>query len=568
MFSLFLMLNFKAQFSYMTKNYDVAILGGGLAGLTLALQTKQANPDASIIILERRDGSAPDAAHKVGESTVELGTHYIREILDLKDYMDEHQLPKHGLRFFFSPQHKNDISKRVELGPRKLLPVPSHQIDRGSFENYLTELCIERGIEVQLGAKASNVDLNYEGHTVHVERAGETKTLNSKWVVDTTGRSGLIKRKLGLKKDIDHAVCAAWFRIKGDLNVDEWSDNKDWNTFLEPGLRRLGTIHFMDKGYWVWLIPLATGNTSVGIVADPAIHPFDTYNKLDKALEWLKVNEPLCYENIEPRKEDILDFKVLKHFALNSEKLYSEERWAVSGESGVFLDPFYSPGTDFISMSNTFISDLITRDLRGEDVSLHTSVYEKTLFAVFNNWVPLYQNKYPMWGATQTMILKIFWDWAIYWSVPTLIFTNEMFTNLSVLKNLFASEDGAGQRFGRLNAQVQTLLTEWVEHDDQAFSDRYIDPFDIGYLKEFHLGLEERYSSRELVQKINSNMVILEEIASEVFRLMSTKIYGTATDLKVDPYTMTLKERPIDNEMGTLARPAIKADVAVMWYYK
>ncbi len=552
----------------MTKNYDVAILGGGLAGLTLALQTKQANPDASIIILERRDGSAPDAAHKVGESTVELGTHYIREILDLKDYMDEHQLPKHGLRFFFSPQHKNDISKRVELGPRKLLPVPSHQIDRGSFENYLTELCIERGIEVQLGAKASNVDLNYEGHTVHVERAGETHILHSKWAIDTTGRSGLIKRKLGLKKDIDHAVCAAWFRIKGDLNVDEWSDNKDWNTFLEPGLRRLGTIHFMDKGYWVWLIPLATGNTSVGIVADPAIHPFDTYNKLDKALEWLKINEPLCYENIEPRKEDILDFKVLKHFALNSEKLYSEERWAVSGESGVFLDPFYSPGTDFISMSNTFISDLITRDLRGEDVSLHTSVYEKTLFAVFNNWVPLYQNKYPMWGSTQTMILKIFWDWAIYWSVPTLIFTNEMFTNLSVLKNLFASEDGAGQRFGRLNAQVQTLLTEWVEHDDQAFSDRYIDPFDIGYLKEFHLGLEERYSSRELVQKINSNMVILEEIASEVFRLMSTKIYGTATDLKVDPYTMTLKERPIDNEMGTLARPAIKADVAVMWYYK
>ena len=551
----------------MTKKYDVAILGGGLAGLTLALQTKQTNPDASIILLERRDGNAPDAAHKVGESTVELGTHYIREILDLKDYMDEHQLPKHGLRFFFSPQHKNDISKRVELGPRKLLPVPSHQIDRGTFENYLTELCVERGIEVQLGAKASNVDLNYEGHTVHVERAGETQTLNSKWVVDTTGRSGLIKRKLGLKKDIDHAVCAAWFRIKGDLNVDEWSDNTDWKTFLEPGLRRLGTIHFMDKGYWVWLIPLATGNTSVGIVADPAIHPFDTYNKLDKALEWLKINEPLCYKNIEPRKEDILDFKVLKHFALNSEKLYSEERWAVSGESGVFLDPFYSPGTDFISMSNTFISDLITRDLRGEDVSLHTSVYEKTLFAVFNNWVPLYQNKYPMWGSTQTMIFKIFWDWAIYWSVPTLIFTNEAFTNLSVLKNLFASEDGAGQRFGRLNTQVQTLFTEWVEHDDQQFSERYIDPFDIGYLKEFHLGLEERYSSRELIQKINENMTILEEIASELFRLMSSKVYGTSMDLKVDPYTMSLKQRPTESEDGVMARASIKENVAIMWYY-
>ena len=552
----------------MTNNYDVAILGGGLAGLTLALQTKQENPSASIVVMERRDGNAPDAAHKVGESTVELGTHYIREILDLKDYMDEHQLPKHGLRFFFSPQHKNDISKRVELGPRKLLPVPSHQIDRGTFENKLTELCIERGIEMQLGAKVTNVDLNYEGHTVQFEQAEKTVTVNSKWVVDTTGRSGLIKRKLGLKKDIDHAVCAAWFRIKGELNVDEWSDNKEWNTFLEPGLRRLGTIHFMDKGYWVWLIPLATGNTSVGIVADPAIHPFETYNKLDKALEWLKINEPLCHKHIEPRKEDILDFKVLKHFALNSEKLYSDERWVISGESGIFLDPFYSPGTDFISMSNTFITDLITRDLRGEDVSLHTSVYEKTLFAVFNNWVPLYQNKYHMWGSTQTMIFKIFWDWAIYWSVPTLIFTNEAFTNLSVLKNLFASEDGAGQKFGRLNVQVQTLLTEWVEHDNQAFSDRYIDPFDINYLKAFHLGLEDRYSSRELIQKINENMTVLEEIAAEMFVLMSSKVYGTPMNLKVDPYAMTLKERPTENELGVIAQSAIKEDVAVMWYYK
>ncbi len=552
----------------MKPTFDIAIFGGGLAGLTLALQTKKMNPDASILVLERREGGAPEAAHKVGESTVELGTHYIREILDLKDYMDEHQLPKHGLRFFFSPQHKNDISKRVELGPRKLLPVPSHQIDRGSFENYLTELCLERGIDVKLGAKVSEVNLDREGHTFSYIQDEKEYQSSAKWAVDSTGRASVIKRKLGLKKEIDHGVCAAWFRIKGELNVDEWSDNEAWSTFLEPGLRRLGTIHFMDKGYWVWLIPLATGNTSVGIVADPNIHPFETYNKLDKALDWLKVNEPLCFEKIDPRKEDILDFKVLKHFALNSEKLFSEDRWAVSGESGVFLDPFYSPGTDFISMSNTFVSDMITRDLAGEDVSLQTMVYEKTLFAIFNNWVPIYQHKYPMWGSTQTMVLKIFWDWAIYWSVPTLIFTNEALTNLMVLKNLFSQEDGAGQRFGRLNNRFQTLLTEWVKYDTEPFSEIYIDPFDINYLREFHLGLEERYSSRDLVAKINDNMTKLEEIASQVFRLMSHKVYGTPMDLKVDPYTMSLLQKPTEVENGVMARPEIVEDVATMWFYE
>jgi len=551
----------------MNKSYDVAILGGGLAGLTLALQTKQAQPSASIILMERRDGGAPEAAHKVGESTVELGTHYIREVLGLKDYMDEHQLPKHGLRFFFSPHQKNDISKRVELGPRKLLPVPSHQIDRGTFENKLTELCIERGIDVILGAKVNDVEFGDTEHTVTYNVNGEDKSVTARWAVDATGRASFLKRKLGLKKDISHAVCSAWFRIKGDLNVDEWSENKEWNTFLEPGLRRLGTIHFMDKGYWVWLIPLATGNTSVGIVADPAIHPFETYNKLDKALEWLKVNEPMCFQNIDPRKDDILDFKVLKHFALNSEKLYSHDRWAISGESGVFLDPFYSPGTDFISMNNTLISDLIKRDMAGEDISLHTDVYEKTLFAIFNNWVPLYENKYPMWGLTQTMILKIFWDWAIYWGVPTLIFINEGFTNLMVLKNLFANENGAGQKFGRLSVQVQTLLLEWSKYDTAQFESRYIDPFDISYLRKLHIGLDEKYASRELVAKVNENVVLLEEIASELFRLMSNQVYGTSMNMKVDPYNMSLKSKPENVENGIVARAEVKEGLAVMWYY-
>ena len=52
------------------ERYDVAILGGGLAGLTLAIQLKRQRPDTSVAVLEKRDGPAPLAAFKVGESTV------------------------------------------------------------------------------------------------------------------------------------------------------------------------------------------------------------------------------------------------------------------------------------------------------------------------------------------------------------------------------------------------------------------------------------------------------------------------------------------------------------------
>ena len=49
---------------------DLTILGGGLAGLSLALQVRQQLPDAKITVLEKRQHPVPEAAHKVGESTV------------------------------------------------------------------------------------------------------------------------------------------------------------------------------------------------------------------------------------------------------------------------------------------------------------------------------------------------------------------------------------------------------------------------------------------------------------------------------------------------------------------
>jgi flavin-dependent dehydrogenase len=552
----------------MKNHYDVCILGGGLAGLTLSLQLKKASPEISILTLEMRSGDAPDAAHKVGESTVELGTHYLREVLNLKDYLDKHQLPKHGLRFFFTPQYKNDISKRVELGPRERLPVPSHQIDRGTFENELVKRSKEMGVDLLLGAKVTAVDLNKEIHTVAYSSDGNKTEITSNWVVDATGRSSFLKRKLGLKKELNHSISSAWFRVKGEIDIDKWSDNSAWNSYLKPGLRRLGTIHFMDKGYWVWLIPLATGNTSVGIVADPKFHPFDTYNKLEKAMDWLKENEPLCHHYLSQKKEDVIDFKVLKHIAHHSEKLFSPDKWAVTGESGVFLDPFYSPGTDFIAMSNTFITDLIVRDVHDEDIHLRTEVYEKTYCSLFNNWVPVYQNKYSLWGLTQTMVVKIFWDWATYWSVPTLLFTNNGLTNIMVLRDLFSKKDSAGQKFGRLNAQMQQVFVDWSEHDTETFTDSYIDPFDMEFLKEFHKGLDDVHTTRELKKEVHDNVAILEHLAAEIFRLMSRKIYGTSMDLKINPYKMSLKEKPQNANDGIAFIDEIRKDVSVMWYYK
>jgi len=553
----------------MQKQHDVIIAGGGLAGLTLSIQLKKANPNISILIMEYRDTIAPVAAHKVGESTVELATHYFREVLGLKDYLEAHELPKHGLRFFFKTNNKGEISNRVELGPRLKLPTPSHQLDRGTFENYLEKHTKELGTEFMLGARVKDVIFSDEGHEVIFNHDGQEKTLKTRWLVDATSRFSLLKRKLKFEKEAPHNVNAVWYRVKGVVDIDEWSDNKQWKNFLAPKLRYLSTVHFMDKGYWLWVIPLGSQNTSIGIVADEDIHPFNTINTYEKAVEWIRKHEPLAATKVCPPKEELMDFRILKHFAHNSGRMYSKDRWACTGEAGAFLDPFYSPGSDFISLNNTWLSDLILRDHEGEDIALRTEVYEKMHYSWFDSWLPLYQDKYNLIGNTKIMVFKIFWDWDIYWSVPCLLFTNKGYTDLLLIKELFVSEGGIGTKFQQLNKIMQDLFIQWQPHEHEIFSNRYIDPFDLAYMRQFQIGIEVQHGRKKLLEQIKSNVKMLEQIAAEIFRHVSNQVNGTPLDMKVNPYTISLTDK-VDTTSDEALAPdaAIKKDVGVMWFYK
>ncbi|MCH2023712.1 MAG: FAD-dependent monooxygenase [Saprospiraceae bacterium] len=555
----------------MKEQYDVAILGGGLAGLTLAMQLKKNQPKISIVVLEMRKNACPDSAHKVGESTVELGTYYLREVLGLSDYLDKNQLPKQGLRFYFSPQVKTEIDKRVELGPKDSLPIPSHQIDRGTFENDLISMLSDLGIDICLGARIKDIEFNKEGHYLYYTNQGISKDLRSNWIVDATGRAAFVKRKLGFEKTLDHNINAIWFRVKGEIDVDNWSENMDWREKLKPGFRRLGTVHFMGKGYWVWLIPLASGNTSVGIVADPNYHDFSELNKFDKAMEWLNINEPLCAEKLNPYRDALMDFRVLKHYAHDSGRFYSTDKWGVVGEAGAFLDPFYSPGTDFIALGNTWVTDLILRDFSGEDIASRSIIYERVHATFFQSWVPIYQNQYSLFGNTQVMVVKILWDWGVYWSIPTLLFTNNGFININILRALFTTRNSLGDRLGKLNIRVQKFFQDWASSENNTHINGYIDFFDIPFLKKMHIEMDIKHSEESLIAKCEENLKVLEEMAAEIFRTVSGRIKGTPEDMKINPYefsfVMSNEELLINaqSEKAIDTRSSISSEMKIMW---
>ena len=86
---------------------------------------------------------------------------------------------------------------------------------------------------------------------------------------------------------------------------------------------------------------------------------------------------------MERRRDDVVDFLKVEDFAHGCERVYSPDRWAITGEAGVFLDPLYSPGSDYITISNTYVTDLIKRDLGGEDVSQLAETYSGGFIGLF-----------------------------------------------------------------------------------------------------------------------------------------------------------------------------------------
>lgn len=417
---------------------DVAIVGGGLAGLTLALQLHREAPGLDIAVLERSHLPPPAAAHKVGESVVEIGAHYLSHTLGLQRLLESTQLRKFGLRFFFDSGNQTDLSMADELGASNYLKVVSYQLDRGRLETDLANMLKDRGVHVMDDCTVKQVDLGRNGgvHEVQYKRDGRDHSARCQWVVDASARFGLLKRQLNLGRPVEHNINAAWFRLDAPIDVDEWSASPAWRQRCNGVQRRLSTNHLVGTGYWAWIIPLVDGRTSIGVVTDPQIHPFSAMNSFEKLSDWLAVQQPLLAARVAAARESLMDFKYLKHFSHDCRQLWSNDRWALTGEAGVFADPYYSPGTDFIAISNTFICDLITRNRSGSTRQLDCAVYQAMYKSFFGSTMSLYEQQYPGFGDSRLTVVKSTWDYCYYWSVLAWLYFREVMTDIPFIRSI------------------------------------------------------------------------------------------------------------------------------------
>jgi flavin-dependent dehydrogenase len=499
----------------MTQTRDVVILGGGLAGLTLALQLRQREPGIDVLVLERNAHPVREAAFKVGESTVEVGAHYFADVLGLREHLRHEQLVKFGLRYFFN-DHRAQIDRCTELGVSQLLPTGSWQLDRGRFENFLGEHARAMGIDFRDAAVVRGIELGEAGATHQVEYGhdGAMHRVAARWVVDASGRAGLLKRKLGLAQANGHDANAAWWRVDGKLDINDWSRDPQWLARCDPPDRWRSTNHLCGPGYWFWLIPLASGSHSLGIVCDAAMHPLETMNTHDKAMAWLREYQPQAAAALEASGFALQDFRFLRGFSHGCKQVFSADRWALTGEAGVFLDPFYSPGSDFIALSNTYVSELVAMDRAGEPIATHAQIYQLLYFSFYENSLTLYRDQYPIFGNALVMPLKIMWDYTYYWALLAPVFFGRRQAALALLNRL----KPAFLRGRALNLAMQALLRDWGLRDAGPPPEdrRWLDQYRLDWARAMNRGLTDELDDDAFLVRIEANVARMATLATDL----------------------------------------------------
>ena len=155
----------------------------------------------------------------------------------------------------------------------------------------------------------------------------------------------------------------------------------------------------------------------------------------------------------------VQDFRAMHTHAYTPKRSVSTDRWLLTGESAVFFDPLYSPGSDVIAIANTLLCWLLGKDLRGEDISDLTEIVNTTLNTMGEVALPFWRGAYPVMGDPQTFAYKLLWDNESYFSMIATPWTHTRWTDVNFLLEYLP----LAVRFNVLSQQVQSTPVQVLE---------------------------------------------------------------------------------------------------------
>jgi len=330
------------------------------------------------------------------------------------------------------------------------------------------------------------------------------------------GRRAFLQKKSNLRIKSKTPLCAVWFRVKGRVDVADLVPECEttWHERVPNRMRYYSTNHFMGHGYWIWLIPLSSGYTSVGIVTSETFHSFSEYNTHQKAMNWLAKHDPIVYHLVQ--EYEMVDFLKVKNYTTTSTQIFSSQRWGCVGNAAAFSDPFYSPAAVVIAYQNSLLTEMIGLDIKNELSQESVSFFNEFALSVNDNRGRTIQSFYTYLHQSQVMSLRFLWDVSVAWALDLPKMLNSIYLDLQ-------QENEVGEivsQYDSLLQRVDALFLEWSVKAKGTFSFDFIDYRTIPYLVEIHARNTLKYAPSEKIANYKYSGEKLEELSQAMFLLM------------------------------------------------
>jgi flavin-dependent dehydrogenase len=290
----------------------IIILGAGPAGSAAARLL--AGWGLDVVVLARR--ASTDRA---------LGESLPPSALGLMDRIGFSSLDTIGaLRATGNTVRWGNDAERVERFGEGL---EGYQIDRAIFDAFVQREAAGAGADVRLGANVIRVARDRPA-TVTYEQDGETRTLRADWILDCSGRTGVIARD-GWRVADDTArtmaIVGVWERD------DPWATPDPTHTIVES-----------TADGWAWSVPVSERRRYVTLMLDPRLTSLATRGELTASyMNLLARTRTLSALVVGARRDGEVFARDASPYHA---RLYAEQGVMLVGDAASFVDPLSSYG--------------------------------------------------------------------------------------------------------------------------------------------------------------------------------------------------------------------------------
>ncbi len=468
--------------------YDVAIIGSGIGGSTLA--TVLARQGLKVIVFEGNT----HPRFTIGESMILETSEAMRALAEFYDVPElawfssenfySYIGTSHGVKRHFSFLHHEEGQKQnVEHSLQAVIPrLPyGHEIhiQRQDSDYLLTSIAVSYGVTVLQNTKIQDIQVSPESVEV-VTVKGTSYRAN--YAIDAGGMNSLLANKSGWR----HRDCITHSRTIYTHMIDVPCFNNTGASqaaYHFPYPVSQGTLHHIFKGGWLWVIPFnnhpqATNPLcSIGLQLDPRIYP--QRNDLSPEAEFYEF-----IERFPSIKAQLKDAKPVRDWMRVERLQYSAhhivgDRYALLAHAAGFIDPLYSKGLYVTHASIFLMADLLIKAKQTGDYSAaafapletmtlnYINMHDRLVASSFKSW-----SNYKLWN-----VYSVLWLLGAYLEYVRLVINRMRAKNRAEYIELMRPHRLAGggfDQFFAIQEQIDALMDK-VNPEDEADVDHTVE---------------------------------------------------------------------------------------------